>query len=130
MPLGFSNSYALGMRAQDADRLGIRSSPICRRIRRSASACRTNSSAARDGWPGLRRAYGLPQKPRGLDHGIAYEALAAGEIDVIDLYTTDAKIDRYEILALDDDRRFFPAYDAVLLYRADIRSASRRNSMR
>ena len=74
----------------------------------------------RDGWPGLQGAYGLPQKPRGLDHGIAYEALAAGEIDVMDLYTTDAKIERYAIVALDDDRRFFPPYDAVLLYRAEV----------
>ena len=56
----------------------------------------------RDGWPGLQGAYGLPQKPSGLDHGIAYEAIAAGEIDVMDLYTTDAKIERYAIVALED----------------------------
>jgi osmoprotectant transport system permease protein len=68
----------------------------------------------------LRGAYGLPQQARGLDHGIAYEALAAGEIDVMDLYTTDAKIERYAIVALEDDRRFFPAYDAVLLYRTEV----------
>jgi osmoprotectant transport system permease protein len=72
-----------------------------------------------DGWPGLKAAYRLPQTPRGLDLGLAYEALAAGELDVIDLYSTDAKIARYGIRLLADDRGYFPAYDAVLLYRAD-----------
>src|SRR5258706_10654440 len=73
-----------------------------------------------DGWPGLKATYALPQPdPRGLDHGLAYEALAKGEVDVIDLYTTDAKIARYGVMVLDDDRKFFPRYDAVLLHRAD-----------
>src|SRR4029453_10158285 len=72
-----------------------------------------------DGWPGLKDAYGLSQRPRGLDHGLAYEALAAGEIDVIDLYSTDAKIERYRITVLEDDRHYFPSYDAVLLHKVD-----------
>jgi osmoprotectant transport system permease protein len=73
-----------------------------------------------DGWPGLRAAYGLKQKdPRGLDHGIAYEALAAGQVEVIDLYTTDAKIARLGLRVLADDRHFFPRYDAVILHRLD-----------
>jgi osmoprotectant transport system permease protein len=74
----------------------------------------------RDGWPGLKAAYALPQPvPRGLDHGLAYEALAAGKVDLIDLYSTDAKIERYGIVVLADDRRFFPPYEAVLLHRLD-----------
>ena len=119
VPLGFSNSYALGMRRADAERLGIaRLSDL-----RGHPALRLGLSheflGRSDGWPGLRAAYGLSQAPRGLDHGIAYEALAAGRIDVMDLYTTDAKIERYSIVALADDRGFFPAYDALLLHRAD-----------
>jgi osmoprotectant transport system permease protein len=120
VPLGFSNSYALGMRRKDAERLGVK------RISELASHPQLRFGLSheflgrRDGWPGLQAAYGLPQRPRGLDHGIAYEALAAGEIDVMDLYTTDAKIERYAIVALEDDRRFFPAYDAVLLYRTEV----------
>jgi osmoprotectant transport system permease protein len=120
IPLGFSNSYALGMRRKDAERLGIRKVsdlPGHPALRFGVSH---EFLGRRDGWPGLQGAYGLPHKPRGLDHGIAYEALAAGEIDVMDLYTTDAKIERYAILALEDDRGFFPPYDALLLHRADI----------
>ena len=46
-----------------------------------------------DGWPGLRRAYGLPfAAPQGLEHGLAYEALARAQVDVIDVYTTDAPL--------------------------------------
>src|SRR5258705_13957445 len=74
-----------------------------------------------DGWPGLKRAYRLPQPtPSGLDHGLAYEAIAAGRIDVMDVYSTDAKIERYKLRVLEDDRHFFPPYDAVLLYRLDL----------
>jgi len=120
IPLGFSNSYALGMRRKDAERLRIRSLSDLVNHPELRFGLSHEFLGRRDGWPGLRGAYGLPQKPRGLDHGIAYEALAAGEIDVMDLYTTDAKIERYAIVALEDDRAFFPAYDALLLYRADV----------
>jgi osmoprotectant transport system permease protein len=120
VPLGFSNSYALGMRRKDAERLGVKRVSDLPKHPALRFGLSHEFLGRRDGWPGLQAAYGLPHKPRGLDHGIAYEALAAGEIDVMDLYTTDAKIERYAIVALDDDRRFFPAYDAVLLHRADI----------
>jgi osmoprotectant transport system permease protein len=120
VPLGFGNSYALGMRRKDAERLGIKSISQLQKHPRLRFGLSHEFLGRRDGWPGLRAAYRLPQQPRGLDHGIAYEALAAGEIDVMDLYTTDAKIERYAIVALEDDRGFFPAYDAVLLYRAEV----------
>ena len=121
VPLGFSNSYAIGMRRALAEERGIR------RISDLAShpGIRFGFSheflGRRDGWPGLKSAYALPQSsPRGLDHGLAYEALAAGEVDAIDLYSTDAKIARYGIAVLDDDRGYFPRYDAVLLHRIDV----------
>lgn len=73
-----------------------------------------------DGWPGLKAAYALPHPtPSGLDHGLAYEAIAAGRIEVMDVYSTDAKIGRYGLRVLRDERGFFPRYDAVLLYRLD-----------
>ncbi len=114
VPLGFSNSYALGTR------LPLRTiSDLAKRP--EARVGLSHEFLGRgDGWPGLKQAYRLPQTPRGLDHGLAYEALAAGDLDVIDLYSTDAKIERYRITVLQDDRHFFPSYDAVLLYRADV----------
>lgn len=121
IPLGFGNSYALAMREERAAALGISSISQLK----SHGGLRLGLSQEflhrKDGWPALRRAYGLPHAdPRGLDHGLAYEALAAGQVDVIDIYSTDAKIGRYRLRVLADDARFFPAYDAVLVYRHDL----------
>ncbi len=119
-PLGFSDSYALGMRGEQAKRLGIATISDLKRHPELRLGFSHEFLGRRDGWPGLQAAYGLPfASPRGLDHGLAYEALAAGEVDVIDLYTTDAKIDRYGVAVLKDDRGFFPPYEAVLLHRLD-----------
>jgi osmoprotectant transport system permease protein len=73
-----------------------------------------------DGWPGLSKAYGLAQTPTGLDHGLAYDAIKAQQIDVIDIYSTDAKIAHLGLRVLTDDRSYFPRYDALLLYRLDL----------
>jgi osmoprotectant transport system permease protein len=118
-PLGFANSYAIGLARAKAQALSIKTISDLSRHAGLRIGLSHEFLGRQDGWPGLRRAYGLPQKPRGLDHGLAYEALAAGEIDAIDLYTTDAKIARYPVVVLQDDKGFFPPYDAVLLYRAD-----------
>ncbi|MFN2645544.1 MAG: glycine betaine ABC transporter substrate-binding protein [Burkholderiales bacterium] len=120
VPLGFNNSYALAMREERAAALGVRRlSELARHPRLNFGLSQEFIGRA-DGWPGLKRAYGLPQAPTGLDHGLAYEAIAAGRIDVMDVYSTDAKIERYRLRVLEDDRLFFPRYDAVLLYRADV----------
>jgi osmoprotectant transport system permease protein len=113
VPLGFSNSYALGTRLPLMAISELAKRPQAR------IGLSHEFLGRRDGWPGLKRAYGLPHSPRGLDHGLAYEALAAGKLDVIDLYSTDAKIERYRITVLEDDRHYFPSYEAVLLHRAD-----------
>jgi osmoprotectant transport system permease protein len=119
--LGFNNSYALAMREERAHALGIRSlSDLAKRAGLKLGLSQEFIGRA-DGWPGLKAAYGLPYAtPSGLDHGLAYEAVAAGKIDVLDIYSTDAKIERYALRVLEDDRKYFPSYDAVLLYRLDI----------
>src|SRR5262249_395399 len=120
-PLGFSDSYALGMMPLRAERIGIaKISDLAQNpsLRFGFSDEFLNRA---DGWPALRAAYGLnPPEVRGLDHDIAYKGLAEGSIDVIDLYTTDAEIGYYGIRILDDDRHHFPGNEAVLLYRADL----------
>ena len=78
-----------------------------------------------DGWPGVRARYGLPQRDvRGLDHDLAYRALASGEIQATELYSTDAEIKQYNLRVLRDDLGFFPSYECVWLYRADLKSRS------
>jgi osmoprotectant transport system permease protein len=118
-PLGFANSYAIGVRREVAQKHALRTISDLRQRPELRIGLSHEFLGRRDGWPGLKGAYGLPHAPRGLDHGLAYEALAAAQIDVIDLYTTDAKIERYRIVLLEDDKRFFPPYEAVLLFRRD-----------
>jgi osmoprotectant transport system permease protein len=120
VPLGFNDTYALAMREERAEQLGIRRLSDLARHAELKFGLSQEFLGRADGWPGLRRAYGLPQRPGGLDHGLAYEALVAGRIDVMDVYSTDAKIERYRLRVLEDDRHFFPRYDAVLLYRLDV----------
>ncbi|HEX6005455.1 MAG TPA: glycine betaine ABC transporter substrate-binding protein [Burkholderiales bacterium] len=120
IPLGFSNSYALAMNEREAAALGVRTIADLRRHPQLRLGLTQEFLNRKDGWPALRAAYGLPFVPRGLDHGLAYEALSAGQIEVVDVYTTDAKIERYGLRVLMDDRHFFPAYAAVLLHRRDL----------
>jgi osmoprotectant transport system permease protein len=120
VPLGFNNSYALAMREERAQALGVRSLGDLAKHPALKLGLSQEFIGRADGWPGLRAAYGLPfATPSGLDHGLAYEAIAAGRIDVMDIYTTDAKIERFQLRALEDDRKYFPRYDAVLLYRLE-----------
>jgi len=123
VPFGFSNGYALGIRRSVAAAKGIASVSDLARHADLALGLSHEFLRREDGWPGLKAAYALPQEsPRGLDHGLAYEALGAGQVDVIDIYTTDAKIARFDVKALADDRGFFPRYDAVVLHRIDAAS--------
>jgi osmoprotectant transport system permease protein len=118
--LGFNNSYALAMREDRARELGISKISDLSRRKDVKLGLSQEFIGRADGWPGLKAAYRLAQRtPSGLDHGLAYEAIAAGKIDVLDVYSTDAKIERYRLRVLEDDRHFFPRYDAVLLYRLD-----------
>ncbi|HUH31707.1 MAG TPA: glycine betaine ABC transporter substrate-binding protein, partial [Rhodanobacter sp.] len=119
--LGFSDTYALGMREERAAALGIRrisdlsAHPDLRFGFSNEFMDRT------DGWPGLHRRYGLPQtQVRGLDHTLAYRAVASDAVDLIDLYSTDAEIPYYHLRVLDDDRHYFPRYEAVYLYRLEL----------
>ncbi len=120
VPLGFSNGYALAMTDAQAQRLGIERLSDLQAHADLALGLSHEFIGRQDGWPGLARRYGLTQRPTGIDHGIAYEALAAGRIAATDIYTTDAKIAELKLRVLKDDAGYFPRYDAVLLYRLDV----------
>lgn len=126
VPLGFNNTYALALRADRARALGlVRLSDLAALPPSTQQTLKAGFSPEflnrSDGWPTLRRVYGLTVSPgQGLDHGLAYAALARGDIDLMDAYSTDAAIDRLGLVLLQDDRQAFPRYDAVLLMRADL----------
>ncbi len=118
--LGFNDGYAMALRATDAQRLGLsRVSDLAAQPQLKLGLSNEFIGRA-DGWKGLAARYGLKQTPIGLDHGLAYDAIATGQIDVMDIYTTDAKIDFLGLRVLIDDQSYFPRYDAVVLYRLDM----------
>lgn len=119
--VGFNNSYAIGMKSTQAEKLNITSISGLRDHPGLKHGYSNEFINREDGWKGLREAYGLnPDDVTGLDHDLAYRGLESGAIDLTDLYTTDAEIQYYDLKVLEDDRGFFPEYEAVYLYRAGI----------
>lgn len=119
-PLGFNNTYAMSMRASLAKQLGIgRISDLLQHP--DLKLVVSHEFLEReDGWPGLSAHYGLQGTPSGIEHGLAYQALADGSIDVTDAYSTDGELARYSLAILRDDRAFFPEYLAAPLVRSDL----------
>jgi osmoprotectant transport system permease protein len=120
-PLGFRNNYALGMRKDVAAAKGIKSISDLRSHPELRLGFIHEFLDRPDGWPGVKRHYDLPQtNVQGMNHTLAYRALVEKAIDVTEVYTTDGEIAQYDLLVLADDKNFFPAYEAVWLYRADL----------
>jgi osmoprotectant transport system permease protein len=120
-PLGFNNTYAIGMKDSLAARLGITKISDLKDHPDLKFGFTNEFMDREDGWQGLRIHYGLPQTfVRGLDHDLAYRGIASESIHVIDLYSTDAEIEYYNLRALEDDQGYFPQYDAVILYRTEL----------
>ncbi|HEX4696843.1 MAG TPA: glycine betaine ABC transporter substrate-binding protein [Candidatus Udaeobacter sp.] len=117
--LGFNNTYALVMRRSEAQRLGIRTISDLRKHPDLKIGLTHEFLGREDGWRPLRERYALPQRNIvGIDHALGYSALANGSIEVKDAYSTDAKIEQNDLVALEDDLHFFPKYEAAFLFRA------------
>jgi osmoprotectant transport system permease protein len=121
-PFGFENTYAIAMDEERAAELGI---ATLSDLAREGGALRAGLSLEflerEDGWPGLAAAYGLElAEVRGMEHGLAYGAVASGEIDLLDAYSTDGRLAGAGLRLLEDDRRFFPPYHAAPLVRARV----------
>jgi osmoprotectant transport system permease protein len=122
-PLGFNNTYALVMRRSEAQRLGVRTISDLRRYPELKVGLTHEFLDRQDGWQPLRERYALPQQNIiGIDHALGYSALANGSIDIKDAYSTDAKIEQNDLVALEDDLQFFPKYEAVFLFRLPMRA--------
>jgi osmoprotectant transport system permease protein len=120
-PLGFNNTYILGMRKERAEELNIKKISDLQNNPELVFGFSNEFIDRNDGWLGLRERYNLPQTDvKGLDHDLAYRGISSGSIDVIDLYATDAEIEYYDLFTLQDDYKYFPDYKAVYLYRRDL----------
>lgn len=123
-PLGFNDTYGIAMSDTQAGRLNIKTiQDLC--IHPELRMGFSNEFLERkDGWLAARAAYNLPQTNIvGLDHDLAYRAIAAGKTDVVDVYSTEPEIALYHLRVLEDnEKQLFPEYKAVYLYRLDLKS--------
>jgi osmoprotectant transport system permease protein len=120
-PLGFNNTYAMGMLETVAEKLGVKTISDLRNHPELKIGFTNEFMERKDGWPGLKKRYNLPQNDvQGLDHDLAYRGIQAGSIQMMDMYSTDADIEYYKMVVLEDDASYFPVYNAVFLYRDDL----------
>ncbi|MEX2471345.1 MAG: glycine betaine ABC transporter substrate-binding protein [Gemmatimonadota bacterium] len=121
-PLGFENTYAVAVRPETADSLGLRTLSDLAAVSSTMVAGLSPDFIGRpDGLEGLGEVYGLEfGSVRPLLQAVKYQALVGGEVDVIDGYSTDGGIARYGLTVLEDDRSFFPPYDAAPLVGPDL----------
>jgi osmoprotectant transport system permease protein len=119
-PLGFENTFAILVRGEDARRLHLRTiSDAVLYSPQWAAGFGYEFMERDDGYPGLSRAYGLrfAGPPKILDLTLTYRALAGKQVDLIAGNSTDGLIPALDLVQLEDDRRYFPPYQAVILVR-------------
>lgn len=120
-PIGFNNTYAIGVMPETAQRLGLSTISDLREHPELVFGFTNEFIDRNDGWRGLRSAYGLPQENiKGIAHELGYNALGSGAIDAKELYSTDARIESMGLVVLEDDLGYFARYDAVWVYRRDL----------
>jgi glycine betaine/choline ABC-type transport system substrate-binding protein len=122
-PLGFNNTFAMIVRKSTAQQEGLRTiSDLTKVAPKIRPGFGYEFTERPDGWSGLQQTYGLrvATAPRTMDLGLTYKALATGEIDLIAGNSTDGLIEPLRLVILEDDRRYFPPYEAVIVRRRDI----------
>jgi len=114
--LGFENAYCFAVRKQTADRLGLRTLGDLAAHARDLSLASDYEFFAREEWRGVEAEYGLAfREKRTMDPSLLYQALAAGQVDVITAYSSDGRIEALGLVTLEDERHAIPPYDAVVL---------------
>jgi len=119
-PYGFNNTYAFVVKKETAEKFNLKTISDLRDHPDLKIALSYEFLKRKDGWGNLSAAYGLKNKAVGIEHGLAYQALDEGKIDLTDAYSTDGEIVKYGLVTLKDDKNFFPKYYAVSFYSANL----------
>lgn len=120
-PFGFNNTYVLSMKRDIADKYGINSiSDLSKVSNNFIIGCTHEFLNRTDGYPGLQKIYGLNFKnEKGLDGGLRYTAIEKNETQVVDAFSTDGLLQKFNLKTLKDDKNFFPPYYAVPILKED-----------
>jgi len=115
-PLGFENTYALAVREEDADRLGIKTLSDLAPHAGKLGIGGDYEFFTREEWTALKRVYGFKFKEqRSMDPALMYQAAREKQVDVVSAFSTDGRIAAYRLRVLEDDRHVIPPYDALIL---------------
>ena len=121
-PLGFQNTFAVLVRGDEARRLKMKTiSDAARYAPQWRAGFGQDFMSRQDGYPGFARAYGLKfaEPPREMDLSLTYRALANRQVDLIAGNSTDGLIDKLDLFQLEDDRHYFPPYEAAVVFRRE-----------
>jgi osmoprotectant transport system permease protein len=121
-PLGYENTFAILMRGADARRLQLKTiSDVAPHAPKLRAGFGQDFMSRADGYPGFVQAYNLKfaEKPREMDLSLTYIALASNQVDLIAGNSTEGRISTLDLFQLEDDRHYFPPYEAVFLTRRD-----------
>ena len=120
-PLGFENAYEVAVPKRVAQRHGLTDISSLAAVAGDLDAAFGYEFTQRgDGLPGLERVYGLRfADVSPMQQALKYEAAGAGEVDALDVYSTDGRLLTYDLVVLEDDRGFFPPYEAAPLVRGE-----------
>lgn len=121
-PLGFDNTFAILVRGAEARRLNLKTvSDAVPQARTWRAGFGQDFMSRADGYPGFVKAYGLKfaDQPREMDLSLTYIALASGKVDLIAGNSTEGRIAKLDLVQLEDDRHYFPPYEAVYLVRQE-----------
>jgi glycine betaine/choline ABC-type transport system substrate-binding protein len=121
-PYGFNNTYAMVVTRDTAEQFNLETTTDMAAVAdQLVLGCTHTFTERGDGYPGLSKHYGFEFKDvKGMDAAIMYQAVAEGDVDVISGFTTDGRISAFGLVVLEDDKNFFPPYDATAIVRGEV----------
>lgn len=117
---GFNNTYAFAVKRKTAEKYNLVNISDLKPHPAIKAAMSYEFIKRKDGWENLAELYNISIKPVGIDHGLAYQSLDEGKIELTDVYSTDGEISKYDLVILNDDKKFFPQYMGVPFMRQAI----------
>lgn len=121
-PYGFNNTYAMVVTRETAEKYNLKTiSDMAEAGDELTLGCTYVFTERDDGYPGLSKHYDFNFKNvNGMDPSLMYQALVQGSVDVISGFATDGRISAFDLVILEDDKQFFPPYDATTIVRNEV----------
>lgn len=121
-PFGFNNTYVMAVSPEFAKEHKLRKVSDLKRVEKLVRPGMNHEFLKRpDGYPGLAELYDLDiSQNMGMEHGLAYQAIANGKINLVNAYSTDGELRRYKLVSLEDNLNYFPPYHAAPVVRGEL----------